>query len=106
MLMDKPMGRTPFKKHRCLVPADGFYEWRRPDPKTKIPYACSLKDGGPFGFAGIWDAGKDAQGRWLESFAIITTVRELYTLSRERGIQPRSLPRAACQNDAGSGGFS
>jgi len=47
-LMEKPMGRTPFKKHRCLVPADGFYEWRRPDPKTKIPYACSLKNGGPF----------------------------------------------------------
>lgn len=53
------MWRTPIRKHRCLVPADGFYEWRRPDPKTKIPYAFRVKDKEPFAFAGIWDAWKE-----------------------------------------------
>lgn len=68
-----PMWQGPFQRHRCLVPADGFYEWRRPDPKTKIPYACTLKDGGTFAFAGLWDAWQDPRGDWLQSFAIITT---------------------------------
>ncbi len=68
-----PTFRTPFKKRRCLVPADGFYEWKKLDPKTKQPYAFSMNDGAPFAFAGLWDAWKDTTGQWLQSFTIITT---------------------------------
>ena len=65
--------RTPFKKRRCLIPADGFYEWRRVDPKNKEPFSFRMADGAPFAFAGLWDAWKDPVGQWLQSFSIITT---------------------------------
>ncbi len=68
-----PTWRTPFKKRRCLVPADGFYEWKKLDAKTKQPFAFAMSDGKPFAFAGLWDAWKDDQGNWLQSFSIITT---------------------------------
>jgi len=69
------MWRIPFKRRRCLIPADGFYEWKKIDEKTKQPYAFSLKDGEPFAFAGLWDAWRDpaADNNWLQSFTIITT---------------------------------
>ncbi len=70
---DKPMFRAAFKKRRCLVPADGYYEWRKAG-KQKQPLHYHLRDGGPFGFAGIWEAwhppGADEP---LESVAILTT---------------------------------
>jgi putative SOS response-associated peptidase YedK len=69
--------RTPFKKRRCIIPADGFYEWKKLDdsPKpAKQPYAISLKNGQPFALAGLWDAWKEPNGdNWLQSFSIITT---------------------------------
>ncbi len=65
--------RVPFERRRCLIPADGFYEWKTLDPKTKQPYAFGLRNGQPFAFGGVWDAWKDADGGWLQSFAIITT---------------------------------
>jgi putative SOS response-associated peptidase YedK len=68
-----PSFRTPFKKRRCLVPADGFYEWKKLDPKTKQPFAFGMGDDAPFAFAGLWDAWKDQAGNWLQSFSIITT---------------------------------
>ena len=68
-----PTWRAPFKKRRCLVPADGFYEWHRLDEKTKQPYAFRMKDEAPFAFAGLWDAWKAPDGSWLQSFSIITT---------------------------------
>lgn len=67
------MWREPVKKRRCLVPADAFYEWPK-DPKApRKPYAIEMKDGGMFAFAGLWDAWKDAEGKWLQSYAIVTT---------------------------------
>jgi len=66
--------REPFKKRRCLVPASGFYEWKRLDAKNKQPYAFNLVNGGMMAFAGLWDAWKDpANGQWLQTFTIITT---------------------------------
>lgn len=71
---EKALWKGPFQKRRCLVPADGFYEWAKIDPKTKKPYAYSLTNGQPFTFARLWDAWKDpANGEWLQTFAIITT---------------------------------
>jgi putative SOS response-associated peptidase YedK len=74
-LQTTAMWRVPFQRRRCLVPADGFYEWKKLDAKTKQPFAYSLKDGEPFAFAGLWEAWKDpGDGSWLQSYSIITTM--------------------------------
>jgi putative SOS response-associated peptidase YedK len=62
----------PFKSQRCLVPADGFYEWRR-DGKIKQPYCFEVNDGQLFAFAGLWDRWTDPQGNTIESCTILTT---------------------------------
>jgi putative SOS response-associated peptidase YedK len=72
-VVKSPTWREPMKKRRCLVPASAFYEWKKLDAKTKQPYAFTVNDGSLFAFAGLWDAWKDAQGHWLQSFAIVTT---------------------------------
>ena len=73
-LQKRALWRGPFEKRRCLVPADGFYEWKKLGAKTKQPFAYSLKSGEPFAFAGLWDAWKSpATHEWLQSFAVITT---------------------------------
>jgi putative SOS response-associated peptidase YedK len=64
--------REPFKSQRCLVPADGFYEWLR-EGKAKLPYCFELNDGELFAFAGLWDRWRDPQGDVIESCSIITT---------------------------------
>jgi putative SOS response-associated peptidase YedK len=68
-----PIWREPFRKRRCLVPADGFYEWKRIDEKTRKPYAFRRANDAPLAFAGLWDAWKQPDGGWLESFSIVTT---------------------------------
>ena len=73
-LTSKALWRKPFERQRCLVPASGFYEWKKIDPKTKQPYRFELSNGHTLAFAGLWDACKDpANGHWLQSFTIITT---------------------------------
>jgi putative SOS response-associated peptidase YedK len=68
----KPFFRDAFKRKRCLVLADGFYEWKRAG-KGKVPYRIALKTGEPFAFAGIWSMVHDAQGEERPTFAILTT---------------------------------
>jgi putative SOS response-associated peptidase YedK len=69
-----PAFREAFKRRRCLVPADWFYEWQKIDAKTKQPYAISLQDGSPFAFAGLWESWKDkVTGEVLETYTVITT---------------------------------
>ena len=68
----KPFFRDAFKRKRCLVLADGFYEWKRAG-KSKVPYRIALKTEEPFAFAGIWSTGHDAQGIEHPTFAILTT---------------------------------
>ncbi len=65
--------REPFKKRRCLIPANCFYEWPKEGEAPKQPYAFELANANPFAFAGLWDAWKDKDGHWLQSFAIVTT---------------------------------
>jgi putative SOS response-associated peptidase YedK len=65
--------REPMKKRRCIIPASAFYEWPKEGKPPKQPYAFELAEGGLFAFAGVWDAWKDAQGHWLQSYAIVTT---------------------------------
>ena len=67
----KPAYRQAFKSRRCLVVADGFYEWQK-NGRRKQPYYIRLKDDRPFGFAGVWERWAKA-GQAIESCAIITT---------------------------------
>ena len=53
-LHEKPFFRAAFKRWRCLILTDGYYEWQK-RPGGKRPYYITLKFGGPFAFAGIWD---------------------------------------------------
>lgn len=69
---DKPFFRNAFKKNRCLVVADGYYEWLRAD-KQKIPYRICLNSSEPFAMAGLWETITDNKGESIPSFTIITT---------------------------------
>ena len=68
----KPSFREPFRKRRCLVPDNGFYEWKK-DGKEKIPYYIKLKNNETFAFAGLYDIWIDAEGLEVTSYTIITT---------------------------------
>ena len=70
-LEQKPAFSEAFQKRRCLIPADGFYEWER-NGKISQPYYFQMKDHAPFAFAGIWDRWK-SEGSWITSCAIVTT---------------------------------
>ena len=73
-LGEKPAFRDALKLRRCLVVADGFYEWKKlPGAKTKQPVLIRMQDGKPFGFAGLWDEWKDEEGRPLRTCTIVTT---------------------------------
>ncbi len=72
-LAQKPAFRDSFKRRRCLIPADGLYEWRKePDGKTRTPMYIRKKDATPFLFAGLWDTWRDADGNTVPSCTIIT----------------------------------
>ncbi len=71
-LAEKPSFKRLLKSRRCLVLADGFYEWRR-EAKSKVPMRFKLKTGEPFVFAGLWDIWKQPQGEILRTYTIITT---------------------------------
>lgn len=72
-LAGRPTFKEPFERRRCLVPADGFYEWRDAGRAGKIPLRYVMKDGEPFGFAGLWDAWRAPGGKRIETFSIVTT---------------------------------
>lgn len=67
----KPAFREAFERRRCVIPADGFYEWKREDGR-KVPMRIRLPDGRPFAFAGLWERWRDPQGETLHSCAIVT----------------------------------
>ena len=71
---DKPAFRNAFRHRRCLVPADGFYEWQViPDSKVKQPWFIALRDREPMAFAGLWERWRSPEGEELESCSIIVT---------------------------------
>ena len=69
---EKPSFREAFKKRRCLIVADGFYEWQKLDRK-KMPYKFSLKSGQPFGFAGLYETWMSPEKEPIHTCTIITT---------------------------------
>ena len=69
---EKPAFERSFRRRRCLVPADGFYEWKK-TPDGKQPYWFHSPDGAPFAFAGLWDSWRNPEGEWLHTYTILTT---------------------------------
>lgn len=81
---EKPAFRESFKQRRCLVPIDGFYEWKH-EGKAKIPHRITLKNRKPFALAGVWDTWKGLNGKQITSFSIITTeANSLLTFFHDR----------------------
>ena len=72
-LAQKPAFRSALRRRRCLVPADGFYEWRKEaDGKTKTPMYIRLKSGEPFAFAGLWEVWHAPDGSVVPSCTLVT----------------------------------
>ena len=73
-LAEKNAFKNAYKRRRCLIPADGFYEWKlNPDGKTKQPMYIRLKGHKPFALGGLWEYWADDQGNEIRSATIITT---------------------------------
>jgi putative SOS response-associated peptidase YedK len=72
-LLEKPSFRTAYKKKRCLIIADSFYEWKRLDDKKKIPMRIKLKSEELFAMAGLWENWKSPDGKSIFSCTVITT---------------------------------
>jgi len=92
---EKPSFRRAFDRQRCIIPADGFYEWRK-DGKVKIPMLFRLREGRPFAFAGLWEAWRppSGEGETLFTCTILTTVaNELVQPVHDR--MPVILPKEA-----------
>jgi putative SOS response-associated peptidase YedK len=88
-----PSFREPLRLRRCLIPADGFYEWKR-EGKAKLPFCFTLADESVFAFAGIWERWKSPQGQWIKSCSILTTTAN--QLAKEiHDRMPVILPRDA-----------
>ncbi len=90
---DKPSFRGPFRRQRLLVPADGFYEWKR-EGEAKRPFALRLATKEPFAMAGLWDRAKTPEGSDLLTFTILTTVANA-VVSSVHDRMPVILPREA-----------
>ncbi|MEI6681579.1 MAG: SOS response-associated peptidase [Bacteroidota bacterium] len=90
-LEEKPSFKNCFRNRRCLVPATGFFEWKRNALKT--PYHIRLKSGEPFCFAGLWDKWVSGDGEIIQTFTIITIApNELVAGIHDR--MPVIIPRA------------
>jgi putative SOS response-associated peptidase YedK len=71
-VQEKPSFREAFKRRRCIIPADGFYEWQRTGGR-KQPFFFRMRDERPFGFARLWERWEGAGGEVINSCAILTT---------------------------------
>jgi putative SOS response-associated peptidase YedK len=83
-LEEKPSFSESFTSRRCLIPADGFYEWQR-NGKTRQPYYFQLKDEAPFAFAGLWDRWRDRNGEVSPAgeTAVVTSCSIITTTANE-----------------------
>ena len=70
-----PMFKDAYRRRRCILPVDGFYEWRATKgQRAKQPYAIAMRNDKPFGIGGLWENWKDpASGEWVRTFVIVTT---------------------------------
>jgi putative SOS response-associated peptidase YedK len=71
---EKPSFKASFRRRRCLILTDGFFEWSKPTSgKSKTPYYITMKDQSPFGFAGLWEIWNSPEGDSIRSACILTT---------------------------------
>jgi len=94
-LAERPAFRNAYKRRRCLIPADGFYEWRKsPDGKKKTPMYVRMRSREPFAFGGLWESWSSPDGSELRSCTIITTKpNKLMATMHDR--MPVIIPRDA-----------
>lgn len=83
-LAEKPSFREAFRKRRCLVPMDGFYEWAQ-DASPKQPFVVALRSGLPMAVAGLWEGWQQPDGNWLRTYTVITCAAE----GRQALLHPR-----------------
>lgn len=93
-LFEKPSFRDAVKQRRCLIIADGFYEWRQTPQGKRVPVYVRLRSQEPFGFAGLWESWSSPEGQTVKTCTIITTepnelIRPIH--SRMPVIVPREL---------------
>jgi len=82
-----PTFRDAYRRRRCILPVDGFFEWKAiKGQRAKQPYAIAMKDGRPFGIGGLWENWKEpSSDEWIRTFAVITTdANELVTEIHDR----------------------
>ncbi len=72
-ISEKIVTRKKLQERRCLIPADGFYEWKRAGKRASIPYRFTLKDKSLFSMAGLWEEYDDEDGNMSHTFSVITT---------------------------------
>jgi putative SOS response-associated peptidase YedK len=92
-VIEKPAFRAAMKRRRCLIPADGFYEWKAIGAR-KQPYCIRAKSGEPFAFAGLWEIWTGPNGEELETATIVTT-KANRTLAAIHDRMPVIVPPAA-----------
>jgi putative SOS response-associated peptidase YedK len=99
---DKPAFRAAIRRRRCLVPADGFFEWQR-QGKARQPYFIQMADQRPFAMAGLWESWEGPDHRVIESCTILTTrPNELMEPIHDR--MPVILPDESCTEWLDPGG--
>lgn len=97
-IVSKPSFRMPIRKRRCLVIADGFYEWRKAGTgMASTPYRIIMRDASLLIFAGIWDVWKNENDQEIHSFSVITT-RPNAEMSEVHNRMPVILPNRELQN--------
>jgi putative SOS response-associated peptidase YedK len=72
-IQEKPSFRTAFARRRCLIPADGFYEWQKKEKGPSKPYRFQFLEKKPFAIAGLWELWRSPEGDELKSCTLITT---------------------------------
>jgi putative SOS response-associated peptidase YedK len=76
LISEKPVLKKNLKTHRCIIPADGFYSWKKVGKKTSVPWRFVLKTKEVFSFAGLWEEYDDHEGNSFHTFSIITAPSE------------------------------
>lgn len=92
-LAEKPSFKAAYRRRRCLILADGFYEWRKNPDKSKTPMYIQLESKEPFAFAGLWERWNSPQGDEVLSCAIITTEPNEF-MAKIHNRMPAILPRS------------
>jgi putative SOS response-associated peptidase YedK len=98
---EKPSFREAFRQRRCLIAADGFYEWKRMGT-GKQPYFFEMKDGSPFAFAGLWELW-EGEGDVVETCSILTTANEILAPVHDRMPVILAVENYELWLDAGTG---